>query len=100
MTSSFIRIVSEIDGFNPGSDGLALHLLKEKSPRDPLVNALALNGLGENWWMQIIDGRDHVHGHAVYDKGLHGHGAEKGYYAGILAGHICVLEHVHDPLTV
>jgi len=36
-------------------------------------------GLGNDWWKQIIDAR-FCHGPMVFDKGLHGHDMEPGFY--------------------
>lgn len=56
--------------------------------------------LGDNWWMQIIDGMYHKHGKWVFDRGLHRGPTEPGYLNNIENGCCYFIEHFDGPLTV
>lgn len=56
--------------------------------------------LKDNWWKQIIDASDHKHGQWVFDKGLHGHGAELGFYDGILRGSKYLMDRIGDEFNI
>jgi hypothetical protein len=57
-------------------------------------------GLGERWWMQVIDGRFHHLGAQVFDRGRPGRDPEPGYYHSIERASHYAAEHVREPLTL
>lgn len=57
-------------------------------------------GLGENWWKQIFDGKYHQFGAKVFDEGLHGKEKEPGFYESALNAFNFAGEHLGEPLTV
>jgi hypothetical protein len=56
--------------------------------------------LGENWWMQIVDGEHHKYGKMVFDKGLHFGNREPGYLKGIEDASRYFVDHFDGPLTL
>ncbi len=69
----------------------------QSAEREKLISAIkskAFRGLGENWWMQIIDGADHKTGPLVFDLD-----EEPGYLAGIKKGFDFVSSHLEEPLS-
>jgi hypothetical protein len=61
-------------------------------------------GLGENWWMQIIDGKWHMTRHnlgpLVFDQGLHKGEIEPGFFSSIENAHKFALAHLTEKTTV
>ena len=57
-------------------------------------------GLGDRFWMQIIDGKNHQHGPRVYDEGLHKGDKEPGFFASLKKGCLFASEHFGEKLTV
>lgn len=57
-------------------------------------------GLGERFWMQIIDGEDHQYGAMVFDEGLHGGVKEPGFFASLKSGCEFASEHLGERLTI
>jgi hypothetical protein len=58
------------------------------------------SGLGKNWWKQLYDGKYHHFGPEVFDKGLHGHGAEPGFYNSALKAFEFGKRHLNEKLSV
>src|SRR5690349_8777594 len=56
-------------------------------------------GLGDNYWMQMIDGKYHQFGPEVFDKALHGKVAEPGFLASLKAGFQYASDSIGEPLT-
>lgn len=56
-------------------------------------------GLKDNWWKQIIDGKDHKFGSEVYDKGLHGGHVEPGYLNNIKNACQYAFDRFNDPIS-
>jgi hypothetical protein len=57
-------------------------------------------GLDKNWWKQLYDGKFHLLGPEVFDKGLHGNGAEPGFYESALNAFEFVKRHLNEKLSV
>lgn len=57
-------------------------------------------GLKDDWWKQIYDSEFHMFGPEVFDKGLHKHGAEPGYYASIKKSSQYASNELGKPLTI
>lgn len=71
------------------------------SPTEKKANEL-FNGLGKEWWRQIIDGRFQggKYDHLVFDRGDHGWAVEPGFFSGIESGHRYAQEHLGEKPTV
>lgn len=57
-------------------------------------------GLGDRFWMQTIDGKFHLHGPFVFDRGLHGGVIEPGFLESLKKGCEFAAEHLTEKLTV
>lgn len=57
-------------------------------------------GLGDRFWMQIIDGKFHKFGHLVFDKGLHKGVKEPGFSDSLRDGCTFAAAHLGDKLSV
>ncbi len=57
-------------------------------------------GLGKNWWKQLYDGKYHAFGPEVFDKGLHGNGAEPGFYESAFKAFEFAKQHLNEKLSV
>ncbi|MGC2595314.1 MAG: Fic family protein [Rhabdochlamydiaceae bacterium] len=57
-------------------------------------------GLGERFWMQIIDGKYHEFGCMVFDQGLHGGAIEPGFFESMKQGCQFASDHLSQPLTI
>jgi hypothetical protein len=57
-------------------------------------------GLGDQFWMQIIDGKYHYYGPKVFDEGLHNGEVEPGFLESLKNGCEFVSEHLCEKLTV
>ena len=55
--------------------------------------------LGENWWRQILDGKDHEHGKWVFDLGLHRGHKEHGFLKSLLKACTWATDHLDEVLT-
>ncbi len=57
-------------------------------------------GLGDRFWMQMIDGKFHQYGPMVFDEGLHGGQKEPGFFASLKSGCEFAAEHLTENLSV
>ncbi len=58
------------------------------------------SGLDKNWWKQLYDGKYHHYGSEVFDKGLHGNGAEPGFYDSAFKAFEFAKRHLTKKLSV
>lgn len=57
-------------------------------------------GLGDRFWMQMIDGKYHQYGPMVFDEALHKGSKEPGFFASLKKGCEFAAEHLGEKLTV
>jgi hypothetical protein len=57
-------------------------------------------GLGDRFWMQMIDGKHHKYGPMVYDQALHGRDKEPGFFQSLKNGCQFAADHLSEKLTV
>ncbi len=57
-------------------------------------------GLDKNWWKQLYDGKYHHFGPEVFDRDLHGNGAEPGFYDSALKAFEFAKSHLTEKLSV
>ncbi len=57
-------------------------------------------GLGDRFWMQMIDGKYHRYGPMVFDEALHKRSKEPGFFASLKKGCEFAAEHLTEKLTV
>jgi len=84
------------------SNSLSIYLPQQRSIPPTKKEAQEIFwGLGDSFWMQIIDGKFHQHGPMVFDEGLHNPDKkEPGFFASLKSGCELASEHLTEGLSV
>lgn len=90
-----------IEGSNPFSYPLNYYISEGSFSGVDLEKAKKTYwGLGDRFWMQIIDGKFHVHGAMVFDEALHKGDKEPGFFASLQEGCRFASEHLGEKPTI